>query len=158
VCSVIDSAGQVSPPRFWRACAEASLETFKRLGEALDAQVGAGLEAIEVGAGIITAPNPAEFCARLADFWGKSLDCVQPMTALPVQGVTFAAALGRHLAGGMQTVPESVYQRRLAVCRACEFFRDNRCQQCGCRLAGDVIAKARWASEGCPAGRWPEPD
>jgi hypothetical protein len=155
-CSLTDSGSQVPPERFCKVCTEVSLDAFKRLGKTLQAQLHAGLEAIEVGTGVTAARNPAEFCVRLADYLNKSLDCLRPMTMLSMQGITFAAALERHLAGGMRTVPESVYEQRLAACRACASYRDNQCLKCGCRLAGDVIAKARWASEGCPDGRWPQ--
>jgi hypothetical protein len=155
-CSITNSGSQVSPEHFWKACTEVSLEASKRLGKVLERQVGAGLDAIAVGARA-TAREPAELCIRLADCWGKSLECLRPMTILPMQALAFAAALERHLAGGMRTVPESVYGQRLAACRACAFYSDNQCLKCGCRLAGDVLAKARWASEDCPDGRWPQP-
>jgi hypothetical protein len=154
-CSLTSSGSQVPPEDFWRACTEVSLETFRSLGKVLQGQARAGLEAIEVGARAATARDPAELCARLADYWGRSLEYLRPMTMLPMQGVTFVAALERYLAGGMRTVPEAVYEQRLAACRACAFYSDNQCRKCGCRLAGDVIAKARWASEDCPDGRWP---
>jgi hypothetical protein len=150
------SGPQAAQGRLWKACAEALLETLQRIGEALEAQVHAGLEAIEGGVRVTIARDVAEFCVRLADYWQKSLECLRPMTMLPVQGVTFVTAWERYMASGMRTITESVYQQRLAVCRTCEFFRDNQCLKCGCRLAGDVIAKARWASESCPEGRWPQ--
>jgi hypothetical protein len=86
----------------------------------------------------------------------QALRLSKQLALLSMQGVTFAVALERHLAGGMPTVPEAAYEQRLAACRSCEFYWDNQCLKCGCRLAGDVIAKARWASEDCPEGRWPQ--
>ncbi len=71
------------------------------------------------------------------------------------QVVNFAGAVARHVAGGMQTVTEEEYQARLAVCQGCEHFKDNQCRQCGCRVAGDLMAKARWKEQRCPLGKWP---
>jgi Family of unknown function (DUF6171) len=72
------------------------------------------------------------------------------------QALNFAGAVVQHVAGGMKTVSEEEYQARLAVRRGCEFFRDNRCQKCGCKVAGDMIAKARWREQKCPIDKWPK--
>jgi hypothetical protein len=70
----------------------------------------------------------------------------------------FAAAAARHAAGGFRKVAGEVYARRLALCLACP-QRDaatDTCRLCGCSLqdARGRPAKLRWASEGCPAGKW----
>lgn len=133
---------------------EIVLEASKKLGESLGAQFQAGLTAIEVGLHLPLAKDPQEIHSRLGEFWQKSFDCLRPMTEAQIQATHFVGALGLHFVGGMKTVSEEVYRRRLAICEVCEFFRDNHCLQCGCRMAGDVIAKARWTNEQCPAGKW----
>jgi uncharacterized paraquat-inducible protein A len=66
------------------------------------------------------------------------------------------ASLGRLVAGavtGKGVVQEKTGQeQRLAICRACEFFRasDERCSRCGCYLAVKTYLKA----ERCPVGKW----
>ena len=70
------------------------------------------------------------------------------------QAATFAGAVARHVAGGLAVVPEETYQQRLEICRACPNLHGNRCSLCKCRVAGDTLAKARWAKEKCPVGKW----
>jgi hypothetical protein len=140
---------------FWKGCAEVCVEVSKKLSEALQTQFCTGLEAIEEGLHLTALKSPEELQTRFPASWQKMFACLRPLTEIPMQAVHFAEALGRHVAGGMRVVGEEVYQRRLAVCAGCDFFRDNHCLQCGCRMAGDVLAKARWASEECPLGKWP---
>jgi ferredoxin len=86
---------------------------------------------------------------------GCSLCDHAPPTVSEIQKVAnFAAAMKRHMADRMRTVPEEEYQKRISICHSCPWFRDNTCTKCGCRLAGDKLAKARWASESCPLKKW----
>ena len=137
-----------------KALAEIATVSCARILQTLRAQLDAGLQALETAGWLPVARNPAEFGARLAGYWQQSRRCLDPLIQLQEQVMTFATAQRRHVTGAMQTVSEEVYQQRLATCRSCDFFRDNLCLQCGCRLAGDVIAKARWSREKCPLGRW----
>jgi hypothetical protein len=137
-----------------RGWAEFSIEVCAKLRESLAAQLCAGLGAIEAGFRVAAAKDPEAFRARLADYWQKSFACLGPVAEVQAEAARFAAAWALHVATGMRTVREAEYQRRLALCRACEFFQDNKCLSCGCRVAGDVIAKARWAGEQCPLGKW----
>ncbi|MEJ7594317.1 MAG: DUF6171 family protein [Planctomycetaceae bacterium] len=70
------------------------------------------------------------------------------------RGLNFAKASVRHVASGMTTVTDEVYEGRLTVCRNCEFcdLQHLVClrPECGCFLN----VKAKWASESCPAGKW----
>jgi len=140
---------------FWKGWAEVCVEATKKMGEALQTQFSAGLEAIEEGLHLTALKAPEELCTRLPASWQKVFACLRPLTEIPMQAVHFTEALGRYIAGGMKMVAEEVYRQRLAVCAGCDFFRDNHCLQCGCRMAGDVVAKARWATEECPLGKWP---
>jgi hypothetical protein len=76
------------------------------------------------------------------------------LPGLLASGVHFAAAMGKHLLNRGKNVDEATYQRRVALCVACEHYDDGRCRKCGCKVAGSVVAKARWASEKCPLGKW----
>jgi hypothetical protein len=139
---------------FRQGWAETFLEVLKRLRDSAEEQLEATLRTLEAGFRTVAARKPEEFRARLVEFWQKSFDCLRPVAEMQLHAARFSEALGRHVAGGMEAVSEAEYQRRLAVCSACEFFRDGVCLKCGCRLAGDVVAKARWASEQCPEGKW----
>jgi hypothetical protein len=45
--------------------------------------------------------------------------------------------------------PEEM-DRRKAICANCEYWKDNRCLQCGCLLK----AKIKLQTESCPVGKW----
>jgi len=70
------------------------------------------------------------------------------------RGLNFAVAGTRHVANGMQSVSDKVYETRLEECRNCEFCDQQHMvclkPECGCF----VKVKARWASESCPLGKW----
>jgi hypothetical protein len=66
------------------------------------------------------------------------------------QATNFAGAVVRHVAAGLPTVSEEEKGRRMALCLACEHYVDGRCALCGCFTA----AKAAWAREKCPVGKW----
>ena len=69
---------------------------------------------------------------------------------------TFVKATANYVAKGCQNVTEEQYQERMNICQSCEHFKDNRCMKCGCKVGGDIVAKARWSSEDCPIGKWPK--
>lgn len=64
------------------------------------------------------------------------------------------AALAKHVAGGMKKVTLPQFKERIATCNTCPLRLKNRCTHpdCGCFI--DV--KAWWATEDCPAGKWPK--
>ena len=45
---------------------------------------------------------------------------------------------------------EAEYERRLALCRACEHLADGTCLKCGCYPE----FRAAFRTQRCPAGRW----
>ncbi len=71
-----------------------------------------------------------------------------------------AAAAGRVITaaatGQPVQVPETEFQRRMALCAACDQYikETQRCAKCSCYLASQVIGKARLATEKCPANKW----
>jgi hypothetical protein len=137
-----------------RGWSELVVEALDKFRETIASQFRAGLRAVEAGALATAARDPGEFRAGLAACCRHGVDWLRPMGELQSQTTRFATAWGEHLAGGMRTVGEAEYQRRLAECAACEFFQDNHCLSCGCRVGGDVVAKARWADGQCPLGKW----
>jgi hypothetical protein len=68
----------------------------------------------------------------------------------------FAVASAQHVAAGMPMASDEEIIRRHDICRACEFFKDNACQKCGCPVvrAKKYVGKLSWADSECPAGKW----
>jgi len=68
----------------------------------------------------------------------------------------YGTAVLRHAADGRRHVNDQVYQQRLELCRCCSSCDVPRmvCREpsCGCQLH----IKARWRSEQCPLGKWPQ--
>jgi Family of unknown function (DUF6171) len=83
--------------------------------------------------------------AREAEFPSLATQAANAMGAL-------GRAAGQLLSGGPVLVTPKELDRRLAICRACDFYRDGRCAACGCVTA----LKARLMSEtgNCPKGKW----
>jgi hypothetical protein len=85
--------------------------------------------------------------ARYHQLWGGT-----PTLLQKVKG--FFRSAKKHAAGGLQQVSEEEYQRRIGICRVCDFFKEDYCLKCGCQLKGKVFSKARWKSEACPLKKW----
>jgi len=68
----------------------------------------------------------------------------------------FAAASAKHVAAGMPMASDEEIIRRHDLCTACEFFKDNACQKCGCPVvrAKQYVSKLSWADSECPVGKW----
>lgn len=70
------------------------------------------------------------------------------------KAVNFSKALGRVggniLAGNKVLVTTEEKDRRMDICKACDFFDNGSCRKCGCNLA----FKNRLTSEHCPVGKW----
>jgi hypothetical protein len=67
--------------------------------------------------------------------------------------IKFTGSLLGHVAGGMKKVSQEEMDRRMDICKGCEFFTDGdrpRCSKCGCHLN----IKARWESAHCPIDKW----
>lgn len=69
---------------------------------------------------------------------------------------TFASSMANWVKNGLTRVPEEIYDKRLLVCKSCEFWDGKalkgtgRCRKCGC----STWAKLRLASEKCPIDKW----
>jgi hypothetical protein len=107
--------------------------------------------------------------AKNPDRWRPVLDRVNGLTPPPEPPAEYpplatqaASAIGaavRFAASGFATVDQDEYDRRRAICEACEHYDGdrNRCRACGCQLS----IKPWSAKEECPKGKWavrsPEP-
>jgi hypothetical protein len=79
----------------------------------------------------------------------------RPETSYPSVATMVGNALGaagRFVASGLQTVAPEEFERRHAICEACDQFvaAEDRCRACGCWLA----IKPWGARESCPIGKW----
>ena len=73
------------------------------------------------------------------------------------KAANFSKAIVKHVRDGFVKTPERVFKHRMDICSRCDKLnRDESmetlgdCLECGC----PVSAKARWASEACPIGKW----
>jgi hypothetical protein len=68
----------------------------------------------------------------------------------------FTKAAAQHVAAGMPMASDEEIIRRHDLCLACEFFKDNSCQKCGCPVvrAKQYVSKLSWADSECPVGKW----
>ncbi len=73
-----------------------------------------------------------------------------------IRGLNFASAMARWIAHGMRVCTQEQIEQRLAICEACEFYRDGYCQHCGCPVNDrrEIRNKAALFSETCPRNFW----
>ncbi|HOM19215.1 MAG TPA: hypothetical protein PLQ00_17930, partial [Thermoguttaceae bacterium] len=75
------------------------------------------------------------------------------------QAVNYSKAVLHWFAAGRPTRPPEEIERILAICQACQYYKDGQCHVCGCRVTGDPAAwrnKIAMATETCPKGKWTE--
>ena len=76
--------------------------------------------------------------------------------SLVQKALSLGAAVVRHAADGAFKLDDAAYFARLDICRSCGSCDAIRmvCRDpsCGCQL----YIKARWRSEKCPQGKWPQ--
>lgn len=91
-----------------------------------------------------------------ADSAAESTATALPGPNLSQRALNFGLALVRLASHGFTAATEEEIATRLAICRSCASCDVPRltCREhsCGC----DLTVKARWASERCPLGNWPE--
>lgn len=107
-----------------------------------------------------------EYCGKRVKYYGVQATCTaKQMPSLATRVANFIPALASHVAGGMQTVPNSIKDERYALCRSCPLFKlfneetgDGACThgRCGCNVhPGDgFLNKINWADQECPIGKW----
>lgn len=67
------------------------------------------------------------------------------------QAVSVVKTVARSAKAGFAMVDDAEYERRMAICRACDqFTAKQRCRLCGCWMK----AKNRLATEPCPLGKF----
>ncbi len=71
-----------------------------------------------------------------------------PLPGVIEQATNLAKATVQHTTAGMANVTQEEHDRRMNICKGCEFFRpsDNRCGKCGCKL----MVKVWWKEQKCP--------
>ena len=80
-------------------------------------------------------------------------EIIQENPSIIDKGVNFIKSAIKHVANGMKKVSKKEMNRRIDICKGCEFFTDGdrpRCSKCGCHLN----IKARWESAHCPIDKW----
>ena len=62
------------------------------------------------------------------------------------------ALTARQVARNPKIASSDLYEQRMEICRACDFFDQQqvRCRKCGCRLKG----KAKFEGAKCPIQKW----
>jgi len=69
--------------------------------------------------------------------------------------VKFAQSMAHWMGNGFKKVQQHVYERRLAICRKCQFWQENgnlgmgKCLKCGCGKGKHWLPH-----EQCPIGLW----
>lgn len=51
---------------------------------------------------------------------------------------------------------QEIIEKRLSICRQCEYYRDDACMLCGCHIVREKNYKNKLANKNahCPDGRW----
>ena len=73
---------------------------------------------------------------------------------LRTQVKNFLTAMAQFAGDGFKTTDAETFDRRVAICQACDTFdrAAGRCRECGCY--GKLKAKGKvWT---CPKGKWPD--
>jgi hypothetical protein len=75
-----------------------------------------------------------------------------PPPSLVAQAVSVTKAASRFVASGCATVDQAEFDRRHAICEACEHFdaATNRCKLCSCNMA----VKPWMRDVECPIKKW----
>lgn len=105
----------------------------------------------------IVCPNSKvlETEVREENLVGEDIQAKMPTRlSLLERAKNFAGAAARYVQSGFKNIPDEEYEKRLQVCKSCEYLKDEVCTLCGCY----VSIKARWATEDCPdnPSRWPK--
>jgi hypothetical protein len=99
----------------------------------------------EENSDVVSREGYRRLVARLASGDDQPAPSYPPIAE---QAANAAKAAGRFVASGLKTVDKAEYERRLAICKACDQYdaKQARCVLCGCRTK----YKLRMATESCP--------
>ena len=91
-------------------------------------------------------------CSCGCNIYKDRIDCNKDKNfpTITKQITNFIESSVNHIRLGMKIVPEEVKKERLNICSSCEYYKDNRCSQCGCFMN----IKAEWADQQCPLRKW----
>ena len=68
---------------------------------------------------------------------------------------SFTRSALRHVVRGSPPADQGEIDRRMVICRGCEFFTGSTCLQCGCLVnSRRFLNKLAWTDQECPIGRW----
>ncbi len=70
----------------------------------------------------------------------------------------FLQALSKHAYDLFRRCSQAQIDERLAICQACEYYVDEGCVKCGCKVSSrksQLISKLAWRSSECPEKKWP---
>lgn len=74
------------------------------------------------------------------------------------QAIRYGQAIARWAAAGFPRRSRKEQEANLAICKPCQFYKDNRCthQACGCQLESRLSGKSKiaMATEECPLKLW----
>jgi hypothetical protein len=98
--------------------------------------------------------NPPKFIGK------KRIEKPEPTVVEQIG--TFSKAVTNFVRAGLPVVSDKQYEDRLKICETCSDLNklengDWHCRQCGCKLNNHSLlrpAKAKWATEECPLGKW----
>lgn len=92
----------------------------------------------------LEAPKPPELIEK------KTSKVVMP--SIIQQASNFGTAIFKAATTGFATVDNETQEKRLEICRGCEFFlaKESRCSKCGCFMQ----LKSKLESGSCPEGKW----
>lgn len=51
---------------------------------------------------------------------------------------------------GSEKISDDMRDKRLEICRGCEYMAGENCKLCGCFL----FEKTKWSHESCPLNKW----
>lgn len=70
--------------------------------------------------------------------------------SVPQMAKNLAKEVATWLKNGAPISSQIVIEERMTLCRACEFFKNERCMKCGCWMN----AKTHLETAKCPIGKW----
>jgi hypothetical protein len=83
-------------------------------------------------------------------YWQRDEAAQQALKQPPAHGPMHYIAGAAKAVVASVTADSPMSERRLAICKGCDQWSNNRCKQCGCFTG----LKVRLPSERCPMGKW----
>jgi len=77
-------------------------------------------------------------------------DTIPTSPSLGEKIVNFANSMVEYAQSGFEDVTDEEHNKRMDICKGCEFFQAGTCQKCGC----SCNFKSRMKAMKCPIGKW----